>query len=538
MKKTGKKVFALALALSLAFSAVVVPTTDAAPKAKKITLNAKTKKVSVGTKFTLKVKKVKPAKASKKVTWKSSKKKVAKVSKKGVVTAVKKGKAVITATSKSNKKAKAKCVVTVTNKVAPIPSPSVQPTQSVAPTATPTPTEKATAEPTKTPRPTATPYKLPEESLKENADFTVGTVINYDRISNKSFTELAKQQFDLISFENEMKGYSLINVGASSSKVTETGDEKVVECQFDRADEMVQWCIDNGLKIRGHVLFAESTMAEAFFYKGYNTDEATREFCDAETLKARMESYASQVVTHFETKFPDTVLAWDVLNEAINADATEKDATTGLYLNQGNFYQILGGDYVKIAFQCAKKAVAETGKSIDLFYNDFNCFQSPKTTRISDLIKYVNKDEKLIDCMGMQGYVLVGWPNANDVKNTMTTFSKLGVKVGITELTVRLSPQYKISEGDKVTEADITAHAARYAEMFKVYKDFDKANPGVLTNVSIWGLTDRPDLEAEADKPEEDRHYDYGVYGTHSGLFTMELREKDAFNQVIAELKK
>ena len=41
----------------------------------------------------------------------------------------------------------------------------------------------------------------------------------------------------------------------------------------------------------------------------------------------------------------------------------------------------------------------------------------------------------------------------------------------------------------------------------------------------------------EADKDEADRHYDYGVYGTHSGLFTEELREKEAFNKVIAVLE-
>ncbi len=550
MRKSFKKSLAVVLSAAMLFGAVsVTPDAQAAPKAKKITLNAKSKTLKVGQKFTLKVKKVKPSKAKKNVTWKTSKKAVATVSKKGVVKAVKAGKANITATSKSNKKVKAVCKITVTantTNVVPTPVPTAVPT--VVPTAVPTSAPTATPAPERTQRPTPTPFILPEESLKENANFTVGTVINYDKISDKSFTQLAAQQFEIVSFENEMKGYSLIDVGASASAVAEEG-ETVVKCQFDRADEMVKWAKDNGLKVRGHVLFWEQSMAEAFFYQGYEVPESAEEkeakLVDAETLKARMQSYADQVINHFNTEYPDMVIAWDVVNEAIDSskDAVA-DETTGLFLHKtGNFYKILGGEYIKFAFQYAKDAVAKTGKDIQLFYNDFNCFQNdkdnPKTPRIVALINYLNADEnnKLLDCMGMEGYVLTYWPNASDVKKAMEKFAGLGVKVGINELCVRLSQEHSADKNTPVTDADIEAHAKKCEDMFKVYCDFAKNNPDTLTNVSIWALTDRPDLEGEATKPEEDRHYDYAVYGTHSGLFTADYIAKDAFNRVIQVLK-
>lgn len=66
---------------------------------------------------------------------------------------------------------------------------------------------------------------------------------------------------------------------------------------------------------------------------------------------------------------------------------------------------------------------------------------------------------------------------------------------------------------------------------------FEAENPGMLTNVSIWGLLDRPDLDAEFEKPENDRHYDYNIYGTRSGLFTAEFGAKEAFFNVIDVLK-
>lgn len=543
MKKTLKKVLAIALSVAMCASiATVAPSASAAPKAKKITLNKKKLTLTVGSKYTLKVKKTAPKKASKKVTWKSSKKTVASVTKKGVVKAKAEGTANITATSKTNKKVKAVCKVTVkaasaVQPTAPVNNQATQvPTQGTQ-TQTPAATDTPAPTPTNTPRPTATPYVLPEESLKDNTDaFNVGTVVNRDKTLDKNFTALASQQFDVVSFENEMKGYSLIDVAASQT-ATEAGDDGVVVCQFGTADEMVQWAIDNNLKVRGHVLFWENSMADAFFYKNYNTDG---ELVDKETLQQRMKSYADQVISHFNEAFPDTVIAWDVVNEAIDANATEADAETGLHLyTTGKFYQIFGsGEYIKYAFQCANDAVKATGKDIDLFYNDFNCFQSPKTQYILDLIDYLNADAEnpLIECMGMEGYVLTYWPSPSDVKSAMQKFVNKGLKVGINELCVRLSPQYS-SDGKQVTDADIEAHAQKCEDMFKVYCEFAKSNPGKLTNVSIWALTDRPDLMSEADKDEADRHYDYGVYGTHSGLFTEELREKEAFNKVIAVLK-
>lgn len=374
MKKKLHKASAVVLSLALLASAfTIAPNADAAPKTKKITLSAKKKTLTAGSKFKLKVKKVKPAKANKKVTWKTSKKTVATVSKTGVVTAKKAGTAKITATSKSNKKVKAVCTITVKAAKKPAP-PAVTPTPTNAPTATPGPTGSAPSKepegPTPTPAPTPT-ITLPEDALKDYADFNVGTVVNYDKTKDVNFSYLAEQQFDIVSFENEMKGYSLLDTEASKA-----GDGTPV-CRFEKADEMVEWAISHGLKIRGHVLIWEHSMANSFFHIDYDEDKG---LVDKETLLKRMQSYSMQVITHFETKYPGTVIAWDVINEAIDQQASKEDPTTGLRLyTSGNFYKIIGGDYIKYAFQYAKEAVKATGADIKLFYNDFNCFQNPKT---------------------------------------------------------------------------------------------------------------------------------------------------------------
>lgn len=118
-----KSPWSRAVSLVLAFamvctSVLTVPqTAEAASKPKEMTLSAKERTLYVGKSFTLKVKSVKPAKASKAVTFKSSNTKVATVNAKGKVTGKKTGKVTITATSTSNKKLKATCKVTIKQQV-------------------------------------------------------------------------------------------------------------------------------------------------------------------------------------------------------------------------------------------------------------------------------------------------------------------------------------------------------------------------------------------------------------------------------------
>lgn len=136
MRQNMKKVICMAAVGALTLVSVIGDnvTSEAAAKTKKIVMNKKKITLEAGKSFKLKVKKVKPAKASKKVTYKSNKKKVATVSKKGVIKAKSKGKATITVTAKNNKKAKAKVTVNV-KKATKKPNNTTAPT--VAPTAVP-----------------------------------------------------------------------------------------------------------------------------------------------------------------------------------------------------------------------------------------------------------------------------------------------------------------------------------------------------------------------------------------------------------------
>lgn len=194
MRRIMKRAASLVLATALIVTGIYCGGTDAqaAKKVKKITMNKKKVTVTVGGKFTLKVKKVTPAKASKAVTYKSKNSKIAKVTKKGVITGKKKGSTTITVTSKKNKKVKATVKVTVKNKSAATPTPVANPvataTATAAATAAPTngptgqptvaPTPVKTQRPTGTPRPTASPTPDPTrppelDGKKPSAPYTL-----------------------------------------------------------------------------------------------------------------------------------------------------------------------------------------------------------------------------------------------------------------------------------------------------------------------------------------------------------------------------
>ena len=113
--KVTALVMAIIMAVSVLASPVTMLNTNAAVKAKKITM-AKKATLEVGAKKKLKVT-VKPAKAKVKITFRTSNSRIAKVNSKGVVKGVKAGQATITAKAKVGKKVlKAKQKITVKKK--------------------------------------------------------------------------------------------------------------------------------------------------------------------------------------------------------------------------------------------------------------------------------------------------------------------------------------------------------------------------------------------------------------------------------------
>lgn len=229
--KKFKKFVGIIVAAALFASPVMTGSVPQAAAAK-LVMNKKNIKMTEGSIYKLKVKKVTPKKAGKKVKYKTNNKKVAAVSKKGKIKAKKAGKAVITVTLKSNKKIKAKVKVTVTKKEGAAYTPdtfntakpdvtqqpqkeTAQPYDIGSATSKPQketapPSDGQTDEPIQTPDTQTTdtpsspgPTLVPEsKNLCINGDFEdglTGWTVNYDINGFKEYTEKDGNKCALIS---------------------------------------------------------------------------------------------------------------------------------------------------------------------------------------------------------------------------------------------------------------------------------------------------------------------------------------------------
>ncbi len=358
----------------------------------------------------------------------------------------------------------------------------------------------------------------PLYQLASKHGFKMGTVINPQQLNKKSYTDMIEADFNSITAGNEFKAYSLLNQGASQQ--TENG---MPAMNYTLADNIAKFAQEKGIGVRGHVLVWDAYMPVWFFKEGYKNDGA---FVSSDVMKKRLQYYIEEVVAHFENNFPGVVYCWDVVNEAVADGANEAAAGDPRMIRTSRsgtpnyFYEVIGPDYVELAFKYARQAVNKTNPNIKLFYNDYNTFYSPKREAIGKLIESINKDEKLCDGVGMQGYVggygqQSGCMNPNDIKlfgNAIKFYSDMGLEVQVTEMALRNYEKEKASE-----------HEAFYENFFKMLAAAaDEYH--TLTCVAIWGICDNPSM------PKND--YSYKMNGPYCGMFNFDCSRKAEYFRV------
>lgn len=310
----------------------------------------------------------------------------------------------------------------------------------------------------------------PSPTLKEALDgkFYIGTALNTPQITGQDTAalEVVKNQFNAIVAENCMK---------SGEVQPQEG-----EFNFELADQFVKFGEQNDMWINGHTLIWHSQAPRWFFTDDEGNDVSR------EVMIQRMKDHIFTVVGRYKGR----VNTWDVVNETILDDGSWRNS---------KFYEIVGEEFVKLAFQFAHEAAPDA----ELYYNDYSMAIPEKREGVVRMIKNLLDQGVRVDGIGMQGHVGLDYPALEEFEKSILAFADLGVKVMITELDITVLPSPSDDEG-----ADVSANAAydkqlnpyaeglpdsvssalseRYAAFFNLFlKHQDK-----IDRVTLWGVND------------------------------------------------
>ena len=292
--------------------------------------------------------------------------------------------------------------------------------------------------------------------------FKVGAAISRMNLETPANTKLLLDQFNSVTAENDMKPMFFLDNEANFKEPEKYN--LAPKLRFDFATPYLDFAKEKKIAMRGHTLVWHNQIPKWFFSKNYDETEG---LADRQTMLARLESYIKGVLSFVQENYPNTIYAWDVVNEAIEDGGMRKSLWT----------ETIGNDFVIKAFEFARKYA---DPDVKLFYNDYDTFRPWKRDCILKLILTPLCEMHLIDGVGMQTHLLMD-TDLKDYEDTLAAFGATGLQVHVTEMDIHNADP---------SEASMDALAEKYKELFTIFvkaKDEGKAN---LTAVTFWNLLD------------------------------------------------
>lgn len=296
--------------------------------------------------------------------------------------------------------------------------------------------------------------------------FLMGAALNTGQVdgSDSVASAIVARHFNSIVAEDDMK----------CEKIHPSEDRYF----WDNADRFVEFGEKHGMNIVGHCLVWHSQCAPWFFVDSVGNQ------IDAETLKARMRDHIHTVVGRYKGR----VHGWDVVNEAIVEDGS---------FRQSKFYEILGEDFIRLAFRYAHEADPEA----ELYINDYGMNVPGRRDAYVRLVNGMKAEGLRVDAIGMQGHMGIDYPDFGQFEKAIIAFASTGCNVMITELDMSALPT--LHEGANISDTvafdssmnpyvedlpdDVEAlWNKRMAGVF----DILVRNSDVITRVNAWGVND------------------------------------------------
>ncbi len=321
--------------------------------------------------------------------------------------------------------------------------------------------------------------------------FPIGVAVSPHAL-NSDESSLIKLNFNSLTPENDMK--------------MEAIHPKEFVYNWKPADAIVAFAQQNNMKVRGHTLVWHNQTPDWIF-----KDTKTGKQVTKEVLFQRIKEHITQVVSHFK----GSVYAWDVVNEVISDDPKE-------FYRNSKYLEICGEEFIFKAFQWAH----ETDPNAVLFYNDYNEIDPRKRAKIITLIKKLKAAGVPINAVGLQSHWAVDQPTKEQLENTLNDFSKLGLKLQITELDISVYPKEHQAREERAEDLDTIFSAAieeKQVEQYRMCFGLFRKYKELITGVTFWNVSDR---ESWLDNFPVKNRKDYPL------LFDKNLAPKKAYWEV------
>jgi endo-1,4-beta-xylanase len=282
-----------------------------------------------------------------------------------------------------------------------------------------------------------------ELSLRD-AEVQIGLAVAEWGLDEPGYAEVAAAEFNAVTAENEMKWSR-----------TEPAPG---EFDFAAADRIVEFAEENDMAVRGHTLVWHSQLP------GW-----VEELTDEDDVRAAMTRHIEEVVAHFREAYPGRVAAWDVVNEALDADGGYRNSV---------FFRALGDGFIAEAFELAHRADPDA----KLYYNDFGIEGlGSKSDATVDLVEKLVDSGVPIHGVGFQMHTQAtdSSPTLADFRANLARYARLGIEVNISEMDVSVC---------RVAGSAAQRHRVQQVR----YNQLAMAclTSGVCNSITIWGLAD------------------------------------------------
>lgn len=354
------------------------------------------------------------------------------------------------------------------------------------------------------------------DPLSDTVDFPLGVAID-QRETVGAAADVLTRHFDQITAENHMKPdawYAADHTFTPSAQAT----------------TLMNFAAENDLRVYGHVLVWHSQTPDWFFQRDDGTPLTSSE-ADKEILRERMRTHIFSIAEYLSGTWgafgSDTnpLVAWDVVNEVVDDGSATADG-----LRRSPWYQVLGAEYIDLAFTYADEAFNDvyadpsTDRPVSLFINDYNTESGGKQDRYFALVDSLIERGIPVDGVGHQMHLNLGVP-ISQLDATLDRFAALPVVQAVTELDV--------PTGTPVTQPGLIEQGYYYRDAFRVFRE----HSADLYSVTVWGLTDGRSWRDDSGAPllfDDALQAKYAFWGAADGELPATPESADSFQADVA----